>query len=85
MTVTFDRILQNALLFAGNWSVNDGSVSYLIDGASASGTTLTLMLGEESPDPAPQGVTYAADPPDLMGENGLYVEAFSGFPLSPGS
>ena len=82
MVVTFDQDLQGALLSASNWTVAIGGVSHLVTAASAGGgPDVTLDLGDESPQPAPDGVSYLADPPDLMGQDGLFVEAFSGFPL----
>lgn len=73
VTITFDRPLEEAVLSVSNWTVHyAGSFD---TPASAVSEGSTVMLGMSS-SMSPTFVQYSPPPFDVVGTNGLEVQAF---------
>ncbi|KKM95345.1 hypothetical protein LCGC14_1189180 [marine sediment metagenome] len=81
--LTFDQLLQPGLSAITNWGFRANN---LIRSAMApvtiSGNTVSAASSPGPPSVGFDFITYNAGIPDVIGVNGLAVEAFSGFPLT---
>lgn len=84
LTVDFDKLLQTGPLAGSNWFAWDGVNRR--DNAAGLGSALmrrvTMPLPALIPDFGGIRCTYLAAIPDLIGQNGLPVAPFLGFPLT---
>lgn len=82
VTVTFDQDLVAGSLDASNWTVHDGNTYFQVTDAEANGQDVALTLGSPSIGPGAAGVSYDADPPDVVGDDsGLPAGPFTDFPF----
>lgn len=81
-TLLFSTPLQpNPALFAGNWLVRRANKLWTIQLVSAAGSTVTInTLGGSAPSPGPDGISYSASIPDLLGLHATPAPPFSAFP-----
>ncbi len=82
LAVTFDKPLAAPPepLIAGNWVADFGGIvplAAMVWGASPDQVRLTF--GSQ---PDVETVSYLASPPDVVGANGLDVQAFAEFPIT---
>ncbi|TVQ55668.1 MAG: hypothetical protein EA377_03100 [Phycisphaerales bacterium] len=79
--VEFDRLLVDGVLSPSNWTVRHSDRLYSVMDAAAAGSVVQLAISPFEMSPGADGVSYAADPPDVTGLDGQPAEAFSDFPL----
>jgi hypothetical protein len=74
VTVTFDKPLESASLEVSNWTlVHDGGFA-MPSSATSAASTVVLQF---SPVSGPQQIGFNPPPFDVVGENGLAVQAFT--------
>ena len=85
MLLTFDKDLVTGPINEQQWSVVADSLEWETQTILVPGPAPRLVLGQFlEVDPRPPGdtVTYTAAIPDLVGQNGRDVVAFTDFPLT---
>jgi len=78
LRVTFDKPIAPSSPDPGNWFVRVDDLAPQVTNASAGQDAVTLTLGTPAMDPGESTVNYSPPPFDVVGTNGLPVQAFSG-------
>lgn len=86
MVVYFDKPLIAGLTDLGNWRTRFNNIRYF---GSSTGTIVgppenlvVCLMAEDAPELGPNVCSYAADPPDVVGTDGLAVAPFDDFPVA---